>query len=251
MILGQSLRKKILMILITLCTTFIVLGNAAADSVSSEQILTRIKLRAAEYDEQIQRMNYSAISKTIVKKTDGTVEKTVTSRRMINFEAPDKIWNEYLGMTVNGRALNTKEIAGEIKKSQSKLSMQTPFNPREAPKYRFAVTGQTDFQKQLVWKVEFEPSAQADGLAKGHAYVLPDTYDVVYLEFKPAKLPGSLMSLEAKMDYHNAGNGYWLPLDFHMSMHVKVVFIFTLLEQFIEINEKYEGYKINSMVSSE
>ncbi len=218
-------------------------GNVLAKVEDEETILQAVKARSTAQVEQIKTMHYRAETKTTISNAQNEVERVIASSRLITYAPPKEIQNDFLGMTINGRALSRAEMEAELKKSRGK-ARQSPFHPDQMANYHFTLAGEETYEGQKVWKVRFDPVELREGLAKGYAYVVQSTLDVVYLTFVPAKLPGVMKKMEAQITYQPV-EGFWVPKTFAMDMHVKVAFILTLADQFIHIQENYSNYSFN------
>lgn len=223
---------------------FITTGNVLAKIEDEETILQAVKARSTAQVEQIKTMHYRAETKTTIRNAQNKLERVIESNRLITYAPPKEIQNDFLGMTINGRALSRAEMEAELKKSRGK-ARQSPFHPDQMANYHFTLAGEETYEGQKVWKVRFDPVEPREGLAIGYAYVLQSTLDVVYLSFVPAKLPGVMRKMEAHITYQQA-DGFWVPKIFKMDMHVKVAFIVTLADQFIHIQERYSDYSFNA-----
>ena len=93
-----------------------------------------------------------------------------------------------------------------------------------------------------MWKIAFTPREENEKSVEGTAFILTDTYDAVYYEFSPSKKPGSVESMKGRI-WNAPIQGFWVPQKLMMEMHVKVVFLVTLADQLIELEEKYSDYR--------
>lgn len=204
--------------------------------------LAGIRARAEAIQQALPEIGYAAESESRQLSGDGKVQKVVRSLRQVHFVWPDQYQQEYSFMSINGRELTEQERKAELSRMKSERG-ESPFTAREMPNYRFTYEGGAEYAGRKVWKVGFQPLAPGEKMVQGFGYILPETYDVVYFSFSPSRLPAGLRELKAEMQYQPVQN-YWLPLEFHMELHVKVAFVITLADLRIQVQEKYSDYQL-------
>ncbi|MEW6515556.1 MAG: hypothetical protein AB1439_01445 [candidate division FCPU426 bacterium] len=207
-----------------------------------DQALAGIRSRAEALERALPSAAYTAESESRQLSADGKLEKTVISVRQVRFTQPDQYQQEYTFMSINGKELDDKERAAELARMKSERG-ESPFVPSEMSKYRFSDGGEAEYAGRRVIKVDFEPLVPDSKLVRGFGYVLPETYDLAFLSFTPSRLPAGLQAMQAAMDYRPM-QGWWLPSAFHLELHIKVAFIFTLADLHVQVDEKYSDYQL-------
>lgn len=207
-----------------------------------ERDLAGIRARAEAVQQALPEISYTAESESRQLASDGQVQKVIRSIRQVRFTWPDQYQQDYSFMSVNGKELTEQERKSELSRMRGQRG-DSPFLAREMPKYRFTREGEADYEGRKVWKVSFEPLTPGDKLARGFGYLLPETYDVVYFAFSPSSLSAGLREMKAEMRYQPV-QGFWLPSEFHMELHVKVSFLITLADLRVQVDEKYSAYQL-------
>ena len=166
--------------------------------------------------------------------------------------APDRLHNEYLSMTIDGRELTGKEMERELAKQRrggrrgegDGGNFQNPFSAEAAPLYDFELKGPDLFDGRAVWVLEFTPKQVQENLFTGSAYISQEDYQPVYVEMAPAVLPRMLEEFAMNIRFAPV-DGYILPAVFEMDMRVRVSFLITLADRTLSIQDRYSEYRLN------
>jgi hypothetical protein len=217
-----------------------------------ETILREVQRTEEAREAGIRDMLYTAETQVIEWEDASrrTVKSETLSVRRVYVHEPDKIRNEYLSMTIDGRELSQKEIRRELAKQQrggrrnGNGEFQSPFSAEAAPLYNFEIKGMELFEEQAVWVVEFTPKQAEENLFSGSAYISQEDYQPVYVEMAPAVLPRVLEEFSMKIRFA-AVEGYRLPSVFSMDMRVRVSFLVTLADRTLSIEDYYSDYRLN------
>jgi hypothetical protein len=241
---------------VSLLTFGLLLPRAGYASDSTiETILRELQGAEAAREAAIRDMVYTAETRVIEWEDSARQEiksETISVRR-VYVRTPDQMHNEYLSMTVDGRALTRKEMERELAKQRrggrrgsegNGGGFQSPFSAEAAPFYDFELEGPEMFEGRAVWVVSFSPKKPEENLFTGRAYVDREDAQPVYVEMAPAVLPRVLE--EFAMDIRFAPvNGYSLPSVFTMEMRVRISFLLTLADRTLSIEDRYSEYKLN------
>jgi hypothetical protein len=101
-----------------------------------------------------------------------------------------------------------------------------------------------------VWIVAFQPKSPSQKTVRGRAWVLNDSFDVVRMEFLPARLPFVVTDASMVLDYDRVG-GFWAPMRFDMSMDLKLKFLVELMRRRIIIEDVYSDHLFNIGAANE
>lgn len=92
--------------------------------------------------------------------------------------------------------------------------------------------------------IEFSPKRAGSRHLRGKGYVSRKSYDVIRLEFLPARLPFVVKKARMVLDYKPV-QGFWLPCRFSMWMELRLKVFNESLHQRIEVEDVYDDYQLN------
>jgi hypothetical protein len=216
-------------------------GARAADNAFWEDRLAKVREIEAAKEAATVHETYRVDSITVIRNADNKIERQVESKRKVTRQGkdPDKV--EFTEMSIDGRKLSQKEMEAELAKSNDKLEGKSPLSPEEMPKYQFEPGGNTTCADIPVWIVLFHPKTPDKSLGVGKAYIRQDNNNVIRLEFATSVLPAVVQNMKAVINFF-PHDDLWLPDNLEITLHVKVVFIFTLADKQITVQEKYHDY---------
>ena len=125
-----------------------------------------------------------------------------------------------------------------------------PFFIETREDYRYTVIASGTCHGQDVWTIRFEPISPSEKTVHGQVWVLKDSFDVVRMEFLPARLPFVVTDANMVLDY-GLVDGIWVPVRFDMSMDIRLKFIVELMRRRITIEDVYSEHRFNTGAASE
>lgn len=229
---------------------------AWAEGDRLEHILSTLRRAEEEMQGSVYETVYTARA-TVIEWEDPSrtrAASTNESLRRVYTRRPDQVHEEYLSMTVDGRALDPEEIQRELARQRRggrrDGRFRSPFSPEMADQYEFTLLGSEDFEGQAAWSVGFRPRVPAADLVEGVLRVSGDGYHPLVVEMRPAKPPAVLQELTVSMRFAPV-LGYWLPERFSMQMRLRVRFLVTFADRVLSIDDRYSDYRINPGIPDE
>jgi hypothetical protein len=222
-----------------------------SDEVSLEEIIEKVKMRQSRIVDDIEDAVYSAeaLYKEIDK--DGKLKKELVVKKRVYMGRGDRRYEEYLNIIRNGRDLNGKEFQKELKDWKKKAGRQQetkmPMTPEGEGAYEYYLIGDGTWRDMGVWIVGFRAKQEKDGYINGKGYISKDSFDVVRVEFAPAKTSRVIKDMGMALT-HSEVDGYWMPVEFQLDMKIRVGFLVDLFYRTISIKETYTEYKFNNQL---
>lgn len=176
--------------------------------------------------------------------TQGTPLREESCRRRVYINR-GQTWTEFLEVTLNGQKLTGRERQKQITLLRRKGLVQErarmPFQPNTRHSYTYRLTGEDTCQLRPVWVIEFTPRQRTIQTVQGHAFVDKHSYDVLALEFRPARLPWFCKNTRMRLWYASTGQMV-VPVFFEMDMDIKVSLLMPLAERKLRIEDRYSEY---------
>jgi len=221
------------------------------EEIGLEQIIEKVKMRQSRIEEEIEDAVFSAEALYKEREKDGELKKELIVKKHVYVKRGGKRYEEYLGMTLDGRELNGKELKNEIKDWKKRAGKQRenkmPLTPEGEGAYEYYLIGDGVWKGMDVWIVGFNAKQKKDGYINGKGYISKDTFDIVRAEFAPTKLSRVIEDMNMTFTYSEV-QGYWMPAEFQLNMKIKVGFLVNLFYRTIKIEEAYSEYKFNNQL---
>ncbi|MEO0005475.1 MAG: hypothetical protein ABIK49_05700 [candidate division WOR-3 bacterium] len=216
-------------------------------SIADRAVIESVFVRQAEIGRRLAGVNYRAEFKYI--ETDilkGTIKRLGCIRRVI-MTGYDEQTEVFLSATVDGREVDgekMRQVCQELKrKGLIARKSRMPFLVATRDEYEYEVYGVAEIQGESCRVIKFFPK-RADNLhLRGKGYVSLKGYDVVRLEFVPARLPFVVREARMVLDYKPV-QGFWLPSRFAMWMGLRVKVFKEFWHQRLEIEDVYDDYQL-------
>ena len=212
-------------------------------------ILDRVFDRLAEKDRLIAGVSYHAVYRYEEQDLKAGKANVLGCTRRVTWERGGRRQqHEFLTVSSNGRELAGRErergIADLRKKGLMATDSRMPFFLETRDEYDYAVVDSGTCHDRDVWVIGFEPWNPSDKTVRGRAWVLKDSFDVVRMNFLPARLPFVVTDASMVLDY-GLVDGFWVPVRFDMSMELKLKFLVELMRRRIIIEDLYSDHKIS------
>lgn len=220
---------------------------ASLVATAGSGIVDSIFLRQATVARELAGVEYVAEFSFVETDLRTNTASSINCLRRVRMRSYETQKHEFLTVRVDGR-----EVLGREKNRVCRdlfhrgfVARNTlmPFLLESRPEYNYSVTGRFRWQSQDVWAVRFEPRRATDRHVRGFAYVLATTYDVVRLEFIPARLPFVVTDARLTLDY-GLIQGYWLPQRFELDMDLRLAAIVEVMRRHIHIADSYSSYRL-------
>ncbi len=205
------------------------------DSLFAKQAKQSAKFTGASYLAEYLYREYDKQGKSL---------REETCRRRVYMNR-GQLWTEFLEVTLNGQKLAGQERQKQItllrRKGLVQERAQMPFQPNIRHFYTYRLTGEDTCQLRPVWVIEFIPRQRTIQTVQGRAFVDKHSYDVLALEFRPARLPWFCKNTRMKLWYAPTGQMV-VPVFFEMDMDIKVSLVMPLTERKLRIEDRYSEY---------
>ena len=239
------------LLLIILSSNFPIRLTAQTEEINLEEIIEKVSMRQSRIVEDIEDAVYLVETLYKEKDKDDELKKELVVKKRIYMGRGGKRHEEYLSIIRNGRELNGKEFQKELKdwKKQARRQKETkmPMTPEGKGAYEYYLIGDGIWRDISVWIVGFRAKKKKDGYINGKGYVSKDSFDIVRVEFAPAKTSRVIKDMGMALTYSEI-DGYWMPVEFKLDMKIKVGFLVDLFYRTISIKETYSEYKFNNQL---
>ncbi len=215
-----------------------------------DQILNSVFTKQDKISREINDAIFDGDFFYMEKNNKGEILKTINSRRQIYTKGSYKQKSVYTEMKINGRLLSKEEMQNEIKKSRGDMQTKLPFVQEFRDNYLFSYSGETNWNGQAVWKIDFQPKHKAKDNIKGFAYILQSDTNIVQYQFIPTGLPFVLKNFNIVLDYSKVEK-YWVPTKFMLDMELDVKVLISFSHKFIHMQEQYSNFKFNNGLSDD
>jgi hypothetical protein len=215
-------------------------------STGQNAVIDRVFERLADKDHRMAGVSYYAVYQSEEQDLKSGTAKTLGCTRRVSWERGGRQEHEFLTVSANGRDLQGRERERAIADLRGKGLMSTdskmPFFLQTRGDYRYTVLASGLCRDRDAWIVGFEPVHPSEKTVRGRAWVLKDSFDVVRMEFLPARLPFVVTDANMVLDY-DLVDGIWTPVRFDMSMDLKLKFLFELMRRRITIHDVYSDHR--------
>jgi len=233
-------------LLMLLAETFVL-----TEEISLEQITEKVKMRQSRIVREIEDAVFLAEVLYKERGKDGELKKELIVRKRVYMRRGGRRYEEYLSMIRNGRELHGKEFEKELKdwkkKAERQQETKMPMTPEGEGAYEYYLIGDGVWKDMSVWILGFRAREEKDGYINGKGYISKNAFDVVRVEFAPAKTSRVIKDMSMALA-HSEVNGYWMPVEFQLDMKIKVGFLVDLFYRNISIKETYSGYRFNNQL---
>jgi len=226
----------------------------ALASVGEDAIIDRVFERLADKDRRIAGVSYHAVYRYEEQDLKAGKAKTLGCTRRVSWGRGERPEHEFLTVSAAGRELQGRErehaIADLRRKGLMADDSRMPFLTRTREDYYYTIIAPGTCHGRDVWIVAFQPKSPSQKTVRGRAWVLNDSFDVVRMEFLPARLPFVVTDASMVLDYDRVG-GFWAPVRFDMSMDLKLKFLVELMRRRIIIEDVYSDHLFNIGAANE
>lgn len=180
---------------------------------------------------------------------EGNLLREEACRRRSYHKRPGRRRIEFLGVSVNGKELagpgREQQIAALRRKGLVQDEAEMPFWPETREAYRYEILGPDTCLGRAAWLVGFTPVKRTMQAVVGRAFVDRANFDILRLEFRPARLPRFCVGAQMRLHYAPQ-QGYMFPEWFEMDMEIRVRFLVTLAHRRLRVEDRYSDYRFNT-----
>lgn len=226
--------------------------STASRETTLEEIIEQVKLQQAKTSKEVEDAVFSAEFVYRESKKGDELEKELVGRRRVYMRNDGKRHEEFLSMTLNGKELKGKDLEKQIKdwkkRAKSQQESKMPLTKEGEGAYDYRLVGDGTWNEIDVWIVGFSAKEKKDKYVNGTAYVSREEYNLVGLEFSPAKTSRVIKSMGMSLTYSEI-QGHWMPVKFTMDMKIRIGLLVDMFYRHITVEDIYSDYKFNSQLA--
>lgn len=168
----------------------------------------------------------------------------------------DRERSEYFYIKTDGKELTVAEIRKETAKWEGggnrhdNMHDRMPFVNATRDAYAYSVKGREKRGGLDIWRIHFDPVKKEIGYLTGDAFILDGSFDIVGVDFLPAKSFFVVKNMKFSLDYAKS-SGFWLPSLFTMELEVEIKAVVNLAHVFVTVREEYKDYQVNTGFSDD
>jgi hypothetical protein len=238
-------------ILIPLAVHALAEETTTASEITLEEIIEGVEMQQERIVTEIEDAVFSADATYREVDKDGKLKKDLIARRRIYMGQNNRRYEECLIMVLNGEELKGKKLRKEFKDWQKKTKSQSetkmPMTPEGEGAYNYELIGSEKRDGMDVWILGFAPKKRKKGYIEGRGYISKDNFNIVRVEFSPAKLPRVIENMRMSLIYSEV-EGYWFPVKFDMKMTISVGLLVEFFRMDVEVEDTYSDYKFNNQL---
>ena len=241
----------IFIVLISLDVSVLAEETATTGEITLEEIIEGVKKQQERIVTEIEDAIFFADAVYRELDKDGKLKKYLTANRRIYMGQKNKRYEECLSMVLNGEELKGKKLRKEFKDWQKKTKPQSetkmPMTPEGEGSYNYDLIGSGKWDGMDVWVVGFAPKKRKKEYIEGKGYISKDSFNIVRVEFAPAKLSRVIENMQMSLTYSEV-EGYWFPVKFDLKMTISVGLLVEFFRIDVEVEDTYSNYKFNNQL---
>lgn len=222
-----------------------------SEEISLEEIIEKVEKRQSRIVNEIEDAVFLAEALYNEREKNDELKKELVVKKRVYMKRLGKLHEEYLGMILNGKELHGKKLKKEIKNWKKRAGKQRetmmPMTMEGEGAYDYNLIGDDTFMGKDVWIVGFKSKKKKDGYINGKGYISKDTFDIMRVEFAPAKISRVIKDIKMSLT-HSDIQGYWMPVEFELGMKIKVGLFVDLFYRSISVKETYSDHKLNNQL---
>jgi len=231
-----------------------------------EEILDRVHLANEASQDSLTDYVCQSTFVMLEPQKDGTAKTVLIQDKTIYSRPPDQEREIFHSVTKKGQVLSPEELAEyqekadrearqqgqdedeEDRESSDKneghlaFSASAPWDPEERDHYRFELLPPDTVRAIPAYVVKITPQEKEENLVDGTAWFHRDRFEVLRLEFQPAKNPRFVKKARVILDFGEVHPGYWLPVE--MKMDVTGGFLF--IKKSFQMHQTWRDYQVNT-----
>jgi len=218
---------------------FLLLLSAEANFIDS------VFLRQAEIGSRLKGVNYRSELTYIETDLLHNRAETISCVRRVIMDHYENQKDLFISARVNGRPVSSNELNRicQTLKRKGVFARQTrlPFFLENRHEYQYEAAGEIELNKRHYRRLRFVPKRPDQHHIIGTGYFDPFSYDLVRLEFVPARVPIVVDSMQLILSYDRFDE-FWLPAKFTLKMDLSLKLVKLLMRRRIEIVDCYSDY---------
>ena len=215
-----------------------------------EEVIAGACLRDSITRAEVGAMTMKAESYSRKLSSDGRVEEEKKFLKDYYFKDTlfKETYNEYY---LDGQKQSDEELQSQIKEAAERrrkgrsrdasIRPLAPFYPENRGHYVFSMPGVEMQHGCVCYHIKADCRADDENLLEGDYWFEVNNLNLVYAEFRPARMPSKIRQLDMTMSYAPVEHGYWLPVGFHLVGRGKVL---VFIKFNFEVEEKYSQHRV-------
>lgn len=224
-------------------STLLLAGSAySLENLSLDQILDRAYQREQAFKEQLKDYICQATCTILEPDEDGTSKTLSIEEKTIYRKPPDKRTEKYNAVTEEGKALSPEDVL-EYQKKQKKTTMgaRSFFSPEQRANYTYELLSPDTVNGLHTFVLRIKPNKKEKNLVDGKIWLHTENFEVLKLDFKPAKNPKFVKKVNMIMSFDEIQPGLWLPAELKIDVQAGFLFI----KKHLNVHETWYDYQIN------
>jgi len=260
--------KRLKAIIIILAAGFLWAPTGPADGLENmaiEEILDRAQGTNETSEDSI--ADYACQSTFVMREPqkDGTAKTVLIEDKTVYFRSPDREREVFRSVTKEGQVLSPEKLVEHQDKADEEIHKQSrdedtpdtdasdqgegtlsfggdsPWAPEQRELYRFELLPPDTIRGIPAYAVKITPREKKENLLDGIAWFHGDLFEVLKLEFQPAKNPRFVKKAHVILDFDEVQPGHWLPVE--MKMDVCGGFLF--IKKSFQMHQTWRDYQVN------
>jgi hypothetical protein len=230
------------------------------EHLSLEQILERTHRQEKSAQELIQ--DYVCQSTFMMREPqkDGSAKTVLVQDKTVYFKSPDRKLEKFNAITRKGKVLSADEVAEYQKKADEEraesgqddekggtfeFGAESPWSPEQRPNYIFELMAPDTVRGIPTYVIQVRPREKSENLIDGQVWLHRDLFEVIKLDFRPAKYPKYIKEAHVILDFGEVQPGFWLPVELKVAASGGFLFI----KKSFQMHETWRDYQINVALS--
>ena len=238
----RSTQSGVLLTALTLLILVLTGSAAPQKNLSLDQILERAYQREVAFKELLKDYICQVTAITREPQKDGPAKTLSIVEKTVYRQLPDKRVEKYNAITEEGKVLSPEKVAEYQKKEKKTMSMRGSFlDPEERPNYTYELMPPDTIRGIPSYVLRIKPKKKSKDLIDGKVWLHQENFEVVKLDFQPAKNPKYVKEIHMIIDFNEVQPGFWLLTE--LKIDARAGFLF--FKKHFHHHETWHDYQIN------
>lgn len=251
---GEVIRRRILA---GLCVAFLCAPLFGQATLDIEQVIENAY--QADHSFRTETADFTMMVESYARRLKGDGEVKEEKKFSKKYYYKDSLFKqEILEYYLDGEKQDDKKLKEQIKEAKERkkkgrsrdgsINSMKPFYPDQRENYLFSMPGVEKKNGFECYHIIADCRLDDDQLLEGDYWFETKNQNLVYAEFRPAKMPSRIKNLDMEMEYGLTADSVWLPKRFHLKGNGKVM-IFIKFN--FEVEEFFSDHQLNTGLSDD
>jgi hypothetical protein len=188
---------------------------------------------------------------------DGSSKTILIEEKTVYFRPPDQERETFRSVNKNGKDLPPDKLAEYQQKADQQarkkgsddggnsgsfsMSAKSPWSPEERSHYNFQLLPPDTVRGIPAVVLEISPLEENEQLIDGQVWFHQDLFQVLKMDFQPAKNPRFVKKVHMILDFDEVLPGFWLPVELKIDAAGGILFI----KKAFQMHQTWRDYEIN------